>query len=142
MGHDLVSKDLQAFRVELDREFRSRFEQFDRRFDEAQHKFKNLSRALLGRHALESEISQIMHTCTGEPVECQLEKDRKQANVPVFEEHTECVFTRDTLCSQDLLKTFDHDSIIEQTDCAHDEKRRYSSRSHEICADIGGNRIR
>merc|ERR1719231_1246483 len=32
--HDLISKDLLAFRRELDREFKSRFEQFDRRFQE------------------------------------------------------------------------------------------------------------
>merc|ERR1719163_356886 len=32
--HEIVSKELRAFRLELDREFRNRFEQFDRRFEE------------------------------------------------------------------------------------------------------------
>jgi len=59
--HEIVSKELRAFRLELDREFRNRFEQFDRRFEEGQHKFKNLSKAVLSRSTHESGASEVIN---------------------------------------------------------------------------------
>jgi len=158
--NDIVSKDLKAFRVELDREFRSQFEQFDRRFQEAQHKFKNLTNAVLSTSMHECEI---MQKLSDEPVECQWEGVVKPHNLPMSEEQTDSAddgavdvadqitkesvrrriarwevrgtrdqdavvehpgsaLEKETSCAWDLLKTFNQDMMIDETDCASEDE--------------------
>merc|ERR1719326_963009 len=64
LHQEIVDKDLRAFRVELDREFKRRFEQFDRRFEEAQHKFKNLTNAVLSKN---DELVDYQSDCSAKP---------------------------------------------------------------------------
>merc|ERR1712107_494412 len=117
--------DLRAFRVELDREFRSRFEQFDRRFEEAQHKFRNLSKVILDRHTHECRLS-------GELVDCPLEENKKQENFTMFEETDSADVgvvhdvvapkmkesVRRRIARWEVRETNDYDAIVEHTECA------------------------
>jgi hypothetical protein len=124
--NDIVSKDLRAFRVELDREFRSQFEQFDRRFQEAQYKFKNLTNAVLSTNIHESEI---MRKVSDERVECQLEGVVKPPNLPMFEEQTDSADdgavdvvdptskenVRSRIARWEVRGTRDQDAVVERT---------------------------
>lgn len=124
--NDIVSKDLRAFRVELDREFRSQFEQFDRRFQEAQYKFKNLTNAVLSTNIHESEI---MRKVSDERVECQLEGVVKPHNLPMFEEQTDSADdgavdvvdptskenVRSRIARWEVRGTRDQDAVVERT---------------------------
>jgi hypothetical protein len=125
--HDIVFKDLRAFRVELDREFRSQFEQFDRRFEEAQYKFKNLTNAVLSTNIHESGISEAMRRLTDERVECQLEGVVKPHYTPMFEEQTDSAddgavdvaaqkeSVRRRIARWEVRGTRDQDAIVEHT---------------------------
>jgi len=124
--NDIVSKDLRAFRVELDREFRSQFEQFDRRFQEAQYKFKNLTNAVLSTNIQESEI---MRKVSDERVECPLEGVVKPHNLPMFEEQTDSADdgavdvvdptstenVRRRIARWEVRGTRDQDAVVEHT---------------------------
>jgi hypothetical protein len=124
--NDIVSKDLRAFRVELDREFRSQFAQFDRRFQEAQYKFKNLTNAVLSTNIHESEI---MQKVSDERVECQLEGVVKPHNLPMFEEQTDSADdgavdvvdptskenVRRRIARWEVRGTRDQDAVVERT---------------------------
>jgi hypothetical protein len=124
--NDIVSKDLRAFRVELDREFRSQFEQFDRRFQEAQYKFKNLTNAVLSTNIHESEI---IRKVSDEHVECQLEGVVKPHNLPMFEEQTDSADdgavdvvdptskenVRRRIARWEVRGTRDQDAVVERT---------------------------
>merc|ERR1712007_251177 len=78
--HEVVDKDLRAFRVEVDREFKRRFEQFDRRFEEAQHKFKNLTNAVLSKST--RGISEATQTLNDERVDYQSDCMAKPQKIP------------------------------------------------------------
>merc|ERR1712007_341878 len=126
--HDVVSKELRAFRVELDREFRNQFEQFDRRFEEAQYKFKNLTNAVLSTNIHESGISEAMRRLTDERVECQLEGVVKPHYMPMFEEQTDSAddgavdvaaqkeSVRRRIARWEVRGTRDQDAIVEHTE--------------------------
>lgn len=127
--HDIVSKDLRAFWVELDREFKSRFEQFDRRFEEAHHKFKNLSKAVLSRNTHETGISELTQRLIEERVECHLGDEAKHRNSTVLEEQTDSAddsavdvppmtkeSVRRRVARWEVRGTHDHDAIIEHTE--------------------------
>jgi len=152
--HEIVDKDLRAFRLELDREFKRRFEQFDRRFEEAQHKFKNLSNAVLSKSKHASGISEAMPRLNDECVDYQSEFITKPQKVTSVDEQTDsandgavdvaattednvrrriarwevrgacdhdAIREKETSCLWDLLKAFDEDITIEQTDSAVEE---------------------
>merc|ERR1712007_379842 len=134
--HEIVDKDLRAFRVELDREFKSRFEQFDRRFEEAHHKFKNLSKAVLSRNTHESGISELMQRFTDERVECHLGDEAKHQNFTVLEEQTDSAddsavdvvapmtkeSVRRRIARWEVRGTHDHDAIIEHTESVFEKE--------------------
>merc|ERR1712137_1507150 len=134
--HDLVSKDLQAFRLELDKEFKSRFQQFDRRFQEEHHKFKNLSKVVLSTNTSDSERAErILNRPIGDRVECRLEKEAEFQNITILEEQTDSgdagamdgVVTtskenvRRRIARWEAREINDHDQIIEQTDSTLEE---------------------
>jgi hypothetical protein len=135
--NNVVSKDLRAFRVELDREFRSQFEQFDRRFQEAQHKFKNLTNAVLSTSIHEFEI---MQKVSDERVKCQLEGVVKPHNLPMFEEQTDSAddgavdvvdptmkeSVRRRIARWEVRGTRDQDTVVEQTVSVNEKETSYS----------------
>jgi len=134
--HEIVSKDLQAFRVELDREFRSRFEQFDRRFEEAQHKFKNVSNAVLSRSTHESGMSEATQRLNDECVDCQLDCTAKPQSMAMLEKETDSAGDAGDGAAQMMKKsvrrriarwevhgTRDHDVIVEGTGCTLEREK-------------------
>jgi len=134
--HDLVSKDLQAFRLELDKEFKSRFQQFDRRFQEEHHKFKNLSKVVLSTNTSDSERAErILNRPIGDRVECRLEKEAEFQNITILEEQTDSgdagamdgVVTtskenvRRRIARWEAREMNDHGATTEHTECAFQE---------------------
>jgi hypothetical protein len=122
LHHEIVDKDLRAFRVELDREFKSRFEQFDRRFEEGQHKFKNLSKAVLSKNTHESGISEVMRRLNDERVDYQSECMAKPQKITTVEEQTDsaddgAVDVAGRIARWEVRGTRDNDVIIEHTGC-------------------------
>jgi len=145
LHQEIVDKDLRAFRVELDREFKRRFEQFDRRFEEAQHKFKNLTNAVLSKNdecveyqsdcmAKSQEITMVEEPTDSaddgaEDAAAAMTKENVRGRIARWEvrgtcdhdavrEHTRCLLEKETSCLWDLLKTIDEDVVTEQTDSA------------------------
>jgi hypothetical protein len=134
--HEIVSKELRAFRVELDKEFRNRFEQFDRRFEEGQHKFKNLSKAVLSINTHEFVISEVMHGLNDKRVDCQLEGMAKPQKITMLEEQTDsadegAVAVAATMTKESVRRRIarwevrgisDHEDIIEDTGCVFEKE--------------------
>jgi len=134
--HEIVSEDLRAFRVELGREFRSRFEQFDRRFEEAQHKFKNVSNAVLSRSTHESGISEAIQRLNDEGVDCQLDCMAKPQSMAMLEKETDSAgdagdgaaqmmkkSVRRRIARWEVRGTRDHDVIVEGTGCTLEREK-------------------
>jgi hypothetical protein len=129
--HEIVDKELRAFRVELDREFKHQFEQFDRRFEEAQHKFKNLTSAVLSKSAHASGISEAMQRLNDERVDYQSVCMAKPHKITMVEEHTDSADdgavdaaapmteenVRRRIARWEVRGTCDHDAIRERTGC-------------------------
>jgi len=138
LHQEIVDKDLRAFRVELDREFKRRFEQFDRRFEEAQHKFKNLTNAVLSKNdervdyqsdcmANPQEISMVEEPTDSaddgaEDAAAAMTKENVRGRIARWQVRGTCdhdaVREHETSCLWDLLKTVDEDVVTEQTDSA------------------------
>merc|ERR1712137_351655 len=106
-------------------------EQFDRRFQEERHKFKNLSKAVLNTNTSEAGISDIVYKVTGDCVECQLEKQVRPKKITILEEQTDAgdagaadvvvIATKESvrrrIARWEALETNDHDATIEHTEC-------------------------
>merc|ERR1712007_253503 len=133
--------------------------QFDRRFEEAQHKFKNLTNAVLSKSTHACGISEATQRLNDERVDYQPDCMAKPQKITIVEEptdsaddaaedaaaamtkenvrgriarwevrgtcdhdaireHTGCLLQKETSFLWDLLKTFDEDLMIEQTDSA------------------------
>jgi len=135
--HKIVSKELRAFRLELDREFRNRFEQFDRRFEEGQHKFKNLSNAVLSRSAHESGTSEVMNGLNDERGDSHWGGVwQSPQKVTVLEEQTDSVdegavddaatmtkeSVRRRIASWEVRGTSDHEITTETAGCMFEKE--------------------
>jgi len=117
MGYNIDSiNDLRAFRAELDREIKNRFEHFDRRFEESHQKFEDLCMCLRSRSTHESGMTEIVHGLNEERAERQRQDKAMHELLTSLAEQTNNVLEEETSRLWKALRAHNHDFLIDIAD--------------------------
>jgi len=100
--------DLRAFRAEVDRDIKSRFERFDRLFEESHHKFEDLCRCVLSKGTHESCMTEIVHGLNEERAERQRMDKTMHELLTSLAEQTNNVLEEETSRLWKALRTHSH----------------------------------